>query len=84
MWEGVRQISWNLETRYEEHTRHLSLGQPENSAVAEHIMGTRQYDIQYLQMAKVETCLDCLVNPFPVQFKSLVPGQKSRVFSRDI
>jgi len=23
-------------------------------------------------------------NPFPVQFKSLVPGQKSRVFSRDI
>jgi len=25
-----------------------------------------------------------LFNPFPVQFKSLVPGQKSRVFSRDI
>ena len=24
------------------------------------------------------------LNPFPVQFKSLVPGQKSRVFSRDI
>jgi len=24
------------------------------------------------------------VNPFPVPFKSLVPGQKSRVFSRDI
>ena len=23
-------------------------------------------------------------NPFPVEFKSLVPGQKSRVFSRDI
>jgi len=25
-----------------------------------------------------------LLNPFPVPFKSLVPGQKSRVFSRDI
>ena len=24
------------------------------------------------------------INPFPVHFKSLVPGQKSRVFSRDI
>jgi len=24
------------------------------------------------------------INPFPIQFKSLVPGQKSRVFSRDI
>ena len=24
------------------------------------------------------------INPFPVPFKSLVPGQKSRVFSRDI
>jgi len=24
------------------------------------------------------------INPFPVQVKSLVPGQKSRVFSQDI
>jgi len=28
--------------------------------------------------------MQSLFNPFPVQFKSLVPGQKSRVFSRDI
>jgi len=28
--------------------------------------------------------LEYSINPFPVQFKSLVPGQKSRVFSRDI
>ena len=25
-----------------------------------------------------------IINPFPIQFKTLVPGQKSRVFSRDI
>jgi len=35
-----------VETRYTEHTRHLFLGQPENLAVAEHIMGARQHEIQ--------------------------------------
>jgi len=46
MWEGVCQISWSLETRCKEHTRHLCLGQPENLAVAERIIGTRQDEIQ--------------------------------------
>jgi len=62
MWEGVCQTSRSLETRCKEHTRHLFLGQPENSAVAEHIMGTGQHEIpQHLRMAKVERCVDYLV-----------------------
>ena len=62
MWEGVCQTSWSLETRCKEHTRHLFLGQPENVAVAERIMGTGQHEIQqHLRMAKVEGCVDCLV-----------------------
>jgi len=32
----------------------------------------------------LRTVREILINPFPVPFKSLVPGQKSRVFSRDI
>jgi len=46
MWEGVCQTSRSLETRYKEHTRPIFLGQPENSAVAENIMGTGQDEIQ--------------------------------------
>ena len=45
MWEGVCQTGRNLETRWKEHM-HLFLGQPVNSAVAEHIMGMGQHDIQ--------------------------------------
>jgi len=41
-----RCISDKQEFRCKEHTRHLLLGQPENSAVAECIMGTWQHEIQ--------------------------------------
>jgi len=40
----VRQAG--VQTRCKEHMRHLFLDQPENLAVAEHIMGTRQQEIQ--------------------------------------
>jgi len=46
MWEGVCETSRSLETRCKEHTRHLFVGQPDNLAVAEHIMGTGQHEIQ--------------------------------------
>ena len=38
----------------------------------------------YIQTNTAYFCFTVSFNPFPVQFKSLVPGQKSRVFSRGI
>jgi len=46
MWKGVWQTSRSLETRCKEPTRHLFLGLPENSAVAERILGTGQHENQ--------------------------------------
>jgi len=43
---GVCQTTRSLKTRCKKHTRHLFLGQPENLAVAELIMGTGQHEIQ--------------------------------------
>ena len=62
MCEGVGQTSRSLEIRCKEHTSHLFLGQPENSAVAECIRSTRECEINNIyRMAKVERCVGCLV-----------------------
>jgi len=62
MWKGVCQTSRSLETRCKEYVRHLFLGQPENSAVAELVMGTGSMKFNNIyRMAKVEWCVDCLV-----------------------
>ena len=62
MWEGVHQTSRSSETRCKGPTRHLFLGQPENSAVASISweLDSMKFNNIY-RMAKVERCCDCLV-----------------------